>query len=316
MIYILIAFAGLELVAIVFLLKSNKKNNYEKQLELEKELSKIIEESLQEIQRKKEESWKEIQSEKEKSWKEINEEKEKQLNSIKSEESTLRSNLSAQAYKDFEEKKILYLEKIENLDKELEEYKKNKSFEKEKFDQTIQEIEKQVEVWKQRHDSVIESFKRMEEIESAENYYKIFLSPEELQELAELNQVIKKLKNPMPFYKAVYDIYYKKKVGELVLRVIGPNRVSGIYKITDIQNGKCYVGQSVDIAERWKQHCKRGSGADVITRNKLYPVMLEKGIHNFMFEILETTTDTSKLSAMETYWQDFYQAKSFGYSIN
>jgi len=24
----------------------------------------------------------------------------------------------------------------------------------------------------------------------------------------------------------------------------------------------CYIGQAVDIAERWKQHIKRGIGAD------------------------------------------------------
>jgi hypothetical protein len=54
----------------------------------------------------------------------------------------------------------------------------------------------------------------------------------------------------MPFYKAVYDIYYKNKVNDLVLRVVGKERISGIYKITDISNGKCYVGQSVDIGDR------------------------------------------------------------------
>jgi hypothetical protein len=42
---------------------------------------------------------------------------------------------------------------------------------------------------------------------------------------------------------------------------------------------------------------------------------MELGIHNFIFEIVEITEDTSKLNEMEKYWQDFYQAKEFGYSI-
>ena len=28
----------------------------------------------------------------------------------------------------------------------------------------------------------------------------------------------------------------------------------GIYKITNNINGKIYIGQSIDIKERWKQH--------------------------------------------------------------
>jgi group I intron endonuclease len=127
--------------------------------------------------------------------------------------------------------------------------------------------------------------------------------------------VVKHLKNPTPLYKAIYEIYYKNKVNDLVLRVVGAERVSGIYKITHIDSGKCYVGQSVDIGDRWKQHIKRGVGAEPLTNNKLYPAMMELGVQNFIFEIAETTTDVDRLSEMEKYWQEFYKAKEFGYSI-
>lgn len=43
--------------------------------------------------------------------------------------------------------------------------------------------------------------------------------------------------------------------------------------------------------------------------------MMDLGIHNFIFEIVETTKDLTRLSEMEKYWQEFYQAKEFGYSI-
>jgi group I intron endonuclease len=76
----------------------------------------------------------------------------------------------------------------------------------------------------------------------------------------------------------------------------------------------CYVGQAVDIAERWKHHIKRGIGADPPTSNKLYPAMLAIGVENFTFEIIEQCNG-SKLSEREQYWQDFYHAKDFGYSI-
>src|SRR5690554_3021757 len=100
---------------------------------------------------------------------------------------------------------------------------------------------------KSKQSSIVESFKRAEKLKDKDNFNKISFTPEEVAELDELESVIRKLRNPLPFRKAVYDIYYKPKVNDLVLRVVGRGRVSGIYKITHIESGKCYVGQSVDI---------------------------------------------------------------------
>ena len=76
----------------------------------------------------------------------------------------------------------------------------------------------------------------------------------------------------------------------------------------------CYVGQAVDIASRWKQHIKRGIGAETPTRNKLYPAMLALGVENFSFEIVEECS-RDMLNDREDYWQEYFHAKDFGYSI-
>ena len=76
----------------------------------------------------------------------------------------------------------------------------------------------------------------------------------------------------------------------------------------------CYVGQAAKLAERWKQHIKRGLGADPITKNKLYPAMKAIGVENFSFEVIEEC-ERSKLDEREDYWQNFFKAKEFGYSI-
>ena len=76
----------------------------------------------------------------------------------------------------------------------------------------------------------------------------------------------------------------------------------------------CYVGQAANLAERWKQHIKRGLGADPITKNKLYPAMKAIGVENFSFEVIEEC-ERAKLDEREDYWQDFFKAKEFGYSI-
>jgi len=100
----------------------------------------------------------------------------------------------------------------------------------------------------------------------------------------------------------------------MIGRVVGPGIHTGIYKITHIDSKKCYVGQAVNIAERWKQHCKRGVGAEDWTRNKLYPAMYSLGVENFSFEIIEEC-ERSKLNEREKYWTEFFHAQDFGYSI-
>ena len=69
-----------------------------------------------------------------------------------------------------------------------------------------------------------------------------------------------------------------------------------------------------NLADRWKQHIKRGIGAETPTRNKLYPAMLEYGVENFTFEIVEEC-ERSKLNEREDYWQEYFHARDYGYSI-
>jgi hypothetical protein len=95
------------------------------------------------------------------------------------------------------------------------------------------------------------------------------------------------LRNTEPLNKVIWKCYYEKPTTDLIGRVVGLNAKTGIYKITEIESGKCYVGQAANIAERWKQHIKRGVGAETPTRNKLYPAMIAAGPENFTFEVIE-----------------------------
>jgi hypothetical protein len=38
----------------------------------------------------------------------------------------------------------------------------------------------------------------------------------------------------------------------MIGRVVGSGVQTGIYKLTEIDTGKCYVGQAANIADRWK----------------------------------------------------------------
>lgn len=114
--------------------------------------------------------------------------------------------------------------------------------------------------------------------------------------------------------KVLWKVYYEKPVSDLIGRVIGAGSHTGIYRITNSLTQMCYIGQAVDIGDRWRQHVKRALNAEPRTQNKLYPAMYESGIENWTFEVIEECT-RDKLNEREDYWQDFYHAKEYGYSI-
>lgn len=163
-------------------------------------------------------------------------------------------------------------------------------------------------------DAAVEAAKRAEEMENKQEYYRLQLSKEDLDEIYRLQEIVPFLRSPEPLNKVIYKMYYEKPYTDLIGRVVGSGVHCGIYKITNIKNKMCYVGQAVNIAERWRQHIKRGVGAEAATRNKLYPAMKIYGVENFTFEIVEEC-ERSLLNEREDYWQDYFKAKEFGYSI-
>ena len=162
--------------------------------------------------------------------------------------------------------------------------------------------------------AAVEANKRAAEAEQKKDFYRLVLSKIDIEEITKLREVAQYLRNSEPLNKVIWKVYYERPYTDLIGRVIGSGVHCGIYKITNIDNGMCYVGQAVNIADRWKQHIKRGIGADPPTRNKLYPAMLASGVENFTFEIVEEC-DRTKLNEREIYWQEFLKAKEFGYSI-
>ena len=162
--------------------------------------------------------------------------------------------------------------------------------------------------------AAVAAAKRQEEMETAQDFYRLNLPDIDIEEIVKLREVTVFLRYSEPLNKVIWKVYYEKPYTDLIGRVVGTGVHTGIYKITNIKSQKCYVGQAADIASRWKQHIKRGIGAEAPTRNKLYPAMLEHGVENFTFEIVEECS-RAQLNEREDYWQDYFGAKEFGYSI-
>lgn len=91
--------------------------------------------------------------------------------------------------------------------------------------------------------------------------------------------------------------------------------MTGIYKITNIINGKVYVGQAVDIKRRWQEHCSHSFSPTHISYNHtIHRAIRKYGIENFTFEVLEECAETL-LNEKEIYWIAKLNSKQNGYNM-
>lgn len=84
----------------------------------------------------------------------------------------------------------------------------------------------------------------------------------------------------------------------------------GIYSWKNNINGKRYIGQSIDIERRRKQHIYNAGKLDT----KLSQALYKYGVNNFTFEVLEETT-IELLNERENYWITYFDAIKNGYNI-
>lgn len=80
-------------------------------------------------------------------------------------------------------------------------------------------------------------------------------------------------------------------------------KISGIYKISCIENKKFYIGSAVDIANRWHRH-KYDLRANKGTNPNIQASWNKYGEKSFAFEIIEEVLDKSKLTEREQYYFD------------
>lgn len=89
---------------------------------------------------------------------------------------------------------------------------------------------------------------------------------------------------------------------------------NGIYCIINRKDGKRYIGQSVHVGSRVKEHFREL--ADGRHPNKRLQAAYKKDSTYFNYEILEINIPIALLSEREEYWVERYQTlnKKFGYN--
>lgn len=86
---------------------------------------------------------------------------------------------------------------------------------------------------------------------------------------------------------------------------------SGVYSFRNKTSNKRYIGESICIFSRWKEHSWGHSGAPIFEK-----AVQTYGFDNFEFTILEECPDEI-LYEREEYWIDYYKTldRNFGYNL-
>lgn len=218
---------------------------------------------------------------------------EKDIEKLASEFRLAKENLTNEYLEAIQEESVRFADLLKSNKEELSKY----------------QIE--LEHYQQAVISAAELAKREQEMAEKENFYKIQITDLDKQEIEKLKSIIPYLRNPEPVNKIIWSSYYMRPLNDLIGRVVGSTKKSGIYKLTDRNTGLTYIGQSLDISNRWKEHVRRGVGAEPPTRNKLYPAMQQAGPENFTFEVVEEC-ESARLNEREKYWINYFDSCSSG----
>ena len=90
------------------------------------------------------------------------------------------------------------------------------------------------------------------------------------------------------------------------------DKICGIYCIENLTNGKKYIGQSVDIDGRWREH-KSELKRNKHRNEKIQNAWNKYGETQFQFSIIELC-DKGDLDALEKFYINFYDSYKNGYN--
>jgi hypothetical protein len=207
-----------------------------------------------------------------------------------------------------------FIKYVDGLETEYNKAEENFDIQLKSIKQIIQDHQEELDKIQKTYAAAIEAQLREAEIQQSLEFFCLHLTPAEQSTIAMIEELKPRLPEPRVLSMLVWQTFYQKKMNALCLNVLRKaTPICGIYKITNRKTGLCYIGQSVDIAKRWKDHAKCGLGIDTPAQNKLYQAMLKDGLTNFTFELLEEC-ERDLLNEKEKFYINLYQACDYGYN--
>ena len=218
----------------------------------------------------------------------------------------------------------LWREKEENLNNKYIKFEREELEKEHKFRQEVQtnieaaqksqdNILADTLYQQQRYEALLEPL-RQYEMEQQERLFYTIQVPDEYKDDINflITTVSQKVQHPDIINKLVWAEYVKPYIDGTFKRV-GVEDKPGIYKITNIDSGKCYIGKSTNVKKRITDHFKSSIGIKTIADQAVHHEIWKTGFWNWTIEIV-IYCEKEQLNELEKYYIDFFKSNVFGYN--
>ena len=170
-------------------------------------------------------------------------------------------------------------------------------------------------IQQERFEGLLQPLKQYE-MEQQERLFYTIQVPDEYKEDINflITTVSQKVQHPDIINKLVWAEYVKPYIDDTFKRV-GIEDKPGIYKITNIDTGKCYIGKSTNVKKRIIDHFKSSIGIKTIADQAVHHEIWKTGFWNWTIEII-IYCDKDQLNEMEKYYIDFFKSQEYGFNKN
>ena len=218
----------------------------------------------------------------------------------------------------------LWREKEENLNNKYIKLEREELEKEHKIRQEVQEnidaalksqndIVTDTQYQQQRYESLLMPIKMYETDLNEKLFYTVQIPDQAKEDIDYLiNFAAKKVHHPDIVSKIIWTEYVKPYLDQTFKR-IEIKEEPGIYKITNIDNGKSYIGKSTNVKRRITDHYKGACGISTISKQLVHDKMATSGLWNWTIEII-TYCEKDKLNELEKYYIDFFKSNEWGFN--
>lgn len=143
---------------------------------------------------------------------------------------------------------------VNTLEKRYEQIEKDFDQKVSKFQKQEEDLNNEIKILENQISNMRESLAantkaalREQEKKNKLDFYKLTLTPFELEDIIKLNTIKTVLHQPVVLSKLIWSTYFQKQATEMCNRILGTSKICGIYKITYIETEQSYIGQSVNV---------------------------------------------------------------------
>jgi hypothetical protein len=203
--------------------------------------------------------------------------------------------------------------KLQQVNEQLNEFEANAQLRKIALNEELLPLIKEVDEYTKKREAIIEAQKREIELRDAQEFHKVQLTTVVVEDIKYINSILGRLSKPEIVAKVVWEAYIQGPTKEMLNRIIGKDKKTGIYRITNIDTQECYIGQGVDVGKRLTEHIKGTLGIQSIADQKIHHAMADSGLQNWTFELLEEC-ERDELNNREKFYISYYRSNEFGYN--